>query len=65
MYRAHCLGVQACGTSSECARILATSVVPSCANIPMQTVEDVISRMPNAEVFSVPDPNHGFFGRLN
>ena len=29
-------------------------------HFPMQTVEDVISRMPNAKVFSVLDANHGF-----
>lgn len=27
----------------------------------MQTVEDIISRMPNAKVFSVIDANHGFW----
>ena len=30
-------------------------------HFPMQTVEDVISRMPNAKVFSVLDANHGFW----
>ena len=30
-------------------------------HFPMQTVEDVIIRMPNAKVFSVLDPNHGFW----
>ena len=30
-------------------------------HFPMQTVEDVISRMPNAKVFSVLDDNHGFW----
>ncbi|PFX14755.1 Retrovirus-related Pol polyprotein from transposon opus [Stylophora pistillata] len=30
-------------------------------HFPMQTVEDVISRMPSAKVFSVPDANHGFW----
>ena len=29
-------------------------------HFPMQTVEDVINRMPNAKVFSVLDANHGF-----
>lgn len=29
-------------------------------HFPMQTVEDVISRMPSAKVFSVLDANHGF-----
>ena len=32
-----------------------------CEHFPMQTVEDVISRMPNAKVFSVLDANHGFW----
>ena len=35
-----------------------------CEHFPMQTVEDVISRMPDAKVFSVLDANHGS-GRLN
>ena len=30
-------------------------------HFPMQTVEDVISRMPSAKVFSVLDANHGFW----
>ena len=30
-------------------------------HFPMQTVEDVISRMSNAKVFSVFDANHGFW----
>ena len=30
-------------------------------HFPMQTVEDVISRMPNAKVFSVLDANDGFW----
>ena len=30
-------------------------------NFPMQNVEDVISRMPTAKVFSVLDANHGFW----
>ena len=30
-------------------------------HFPMQTVEDAISRMPNANVFSVLDANHGFW----
>ena len=30
-------------------------------HFPMQTVEDVISRMPHAKVFSVLDANHGFW----
>jgi len=30
-------------------------------HFPLQTVEDVISRMPNAKVFSVLDANHGFW----
>ena len=30
-------------------------------HLPMQAVEDVISRMPNAKVFSVRDANHGFW----
>ena len=30
-------------------------------HFPMQTVEDVVSRMPNAKVFSVLDANHGFW----
>ena len=30
-------------------------------HFPMQTVEDVISRMPNAKVFSVLDAYHGFW----
>ena len=30
-------------------------------HFPMQNVEDVISRMPNAKVFSVLDANHGFW----
>ena len=30
-------------------------------HFPMPTVEDVISRMPNAKVFSVLDANHGFW----
>jgi len=31
-----------------------------CGNFPRETVEDVISRMPNAKVFSVLDANYGF-----
>ena len=30
-------------------------------HFPMQTIEDVISRMSNVKVFSVLDANHGFF----
>ena len=30
-------------------------------HLPMQTVEDLISIMPNARVFSVLDANHGFW----
>ena len=30
-------------------------------HFPMQTVEDVISRMPHAKLFSVLDANHGFW----
>jgi len=30
-------------------------------HFPMQTVEDVISKMPNTKVFSVLDANHGFW----
>ena len=30
-------------------------------HFPMQTVEEVVSRMPNAKVFSVLDANHGFW----
>ena len=32
-----------------------------CELFPMQNVEDVISRMPNAKVFIVLDANHGFW----
>ena len=32
-----------------------------CEHFPIQTVEDVISRMPNAKAFSVLDANYGFW----
>nr|XP_039255361.1 uncharacterized protein K02A2.6-like [Styela clava] len=31
------------------------------SHFPMQSIEDVVSRMPNAKVFSVLDANHGFW----
>lgn len=43
-------------------RVCMDSTVLSCMNIFLvETVKDVITRMPNVKVFSVLDANHGFW----
>ena len=66
MYRAHCLG-HSLVVAKKKNNKLRVCLDPSDLNravmrehFPMQTVEDVISRMPNAKVFSIFDANHGF-----